>query len=63
MTDTSPSVFEDKALADEAVVAVEKAVHHEDMGITTVHPKSTEVAQVDLIEATSKDANVPVNKV
>lgn len=56
-------MFEDKALADEAVVAVEKAVHHEDMGITTVHPKSTEVAQVDLIEATSKDANVPVNKV
>jgi hypothetical protein len=56
-------VFEDKVLADEAVVAVEKAVHHEDMGTLSTKPDAVEVGQVELIETTSKDANAPASKV
>ncbi|KIX00356.1 uncharacterized protein Z518_10495 [Rhinocladiella mackenziei CBS 650.93] len=43
-------LFEDKALADQAVVAVEKVVHHEDMDPVTVDPKHVEVGQAELVE-------------
>lgn len=46
-------MFEDKALADQAVVAVEKAMHHEDMNALTGEPKPIEVGQVELVEKTS----------
>jgi hypothetical protein len=46
-------VFEDKALADQAVVAVEKVVHHEDMNALTGKLKPIEAEQVELVEKTS----------
>ena len=54
-------MFEDKALADQAIVAVEKAVHHEDMNALTGKPKPIEFGQVELVEGTS--GNEPTNKV
>lgn len=55
------TVFEDKALADQAVVAVEKAVHHEDMTPASVPSKRTE--NVDMVETVSRDDNPPPSKV
>jgi hypothetical protein len=46
-------VFEDKALADEAVVAVEKVVHHEEMGTAQTDRKPLGVEHVEI-----KDSNV-----
>lgn len=40
-------MFEDKALADEAVIAVEKVVHHEDMGTSKTHPKTLEAEHLE----------------
>jgi len=54
-------LFEDKALADQAVVAVEKAVHHEDMNPASVPSKRTE--NVDMVETVSRDGNAPPSKV
>ena len=43
-------IFEDKALADKAVVAVEKVVHHEDMHPVTIGEKPTAGGQVEVVE-------------
>lgn len=43
-------LFEDKTLADQAVMAVEKAVHHEDMGA-----KAIELGEVQQIEKTASN--------
>lgn len=44
-------MFEDKTLADQAVIAVEKAVHHEDMDIKTV-----ELSEVQQVEKTTSNS-------
>jgi hypothetical protein len=50
------AVFEDKALADQAVVAVEKVVHHEDMEPVS---KGAEVGHAEIVEqAGEKGSNV-----
>ena len=41
-------IFEDKALADQAVVAVEKVVHHEDMDPVTVGGDEKRAGQGDV---------------
>lgn len=41
-------MFEDKNLADQAVMAVEKVVHHEDMGA-----KAIELGEVQQVEKAS----------
>ncbi|KAM0251880.1 hypothetical protein ACHAQJ_007993 [Trichoderma viride] len=43
-------LFEDKALADQAVIAVEKAVHHEDMSV-----KAVELGEVQQVEKASSN--------
>jgi len=43
-------VFEDKALTDQAIVAVEKVVHHEDMDPVNLHPKSAEIGHAEVVE-------------
>jgi hypothetical protein len=43
-------VFEDKNLADQAVMAVEKAVHHEDMDA-----KAVELGEVQQVEKASSN--------
>ncbi len=43
-------MFEDKALADQAVVAVEKVVHHEDMDPVVLDPKNIEVGHAEVVE-------------
>lgn len=43
-------MFEDKTLADQAVMAVEKAVHHEDMGA-----KAIELGEVQQVEKTASN--------
>ncbi|ETI29288.1 hypothetical protein G647_01741 [Cladophialophora carrionii CBS 160.54] len=43
-------LFEDKALADKAVVAVEKVVHHEDIDPVAIDPKSIEVGHAEIVE-------------
>jgi len=50
-------------LADQAVVAVEKVVHHEDMGPISGSPKHAETTSVDMVETISKDGNSPPSKV
>lgn len=47
-------MFEDKALADQAVHAVEKTIHHEDMGHEP-EPKPVQAGQAKLVEEVSKD--------
>jgi hypothetical protein len=49
-------VFEDKELADQAVIAVEKVIHHEDMD----HIKSSEgtAVSVEKVQALPKDLAV-----
>lgn len=49
-TNYSCLVFEDKNLADQAVMAVEKAVHHEDMGA-----KAIELGEVQQVEKASSN--------
>ncbi|OQV10401.1 hypothetical protein CLAIMM_14407 [Cladophialophora immunda] len=44
-------LFEDKALADQAVVAVEKVVHHEDMDPVAMDVKSAEIGHAEIVEA------------
>jgi hypothetical protein len=44
-------VFEDKALADKAVVAVEKVVHHEDMDGDIIESKRAEVGHAEVVES------------
>ncbi|EXJ53588.1 uncharacterized protein A1O5_13155 [Cladophialophora psammophila CBS 110553] len=44
-------LFEDKALADKAVVAVEKVVHHEDMDPVAMDVKRSEIGHAEVIEA------------
>lgn len=44
-------MFEDKTLADQAVMAVEKAVHHEDMD----GAKAIELGEVQQIEKTASN--------
>jgi hypothetical protein len=56
-------VFEDKALADQAVVAVEKVVHHEDMGAITGKSKAAEAGQVEIVEAVPSSLDAPKSKV
>ena len=45
-------IFEDKALADRAVVAVEKVIHHEDMSVVPAsEPEKTgRAAQAEQVE-------------
>ena len=43
-------IFEEMALADEAVVAVEKAVHHQDMVPVTLGEKNISSGQVEVVE-------------
>lgn len=51
-------MFEDKALADQAVVAVEKAVHHEDMdSIAAVDTKNVEVGHTEIVEQIPEKAS------
>ena len=44
------AVFEDKALADKAVVAVEKVIHHEDMSIVPSNDKIGTTTQSERVE-------------
>ncbi|KAJ9606427.1 hypothetical protein H2200_009388 [Cladophialophora chaetospira] len=43
-------LFEDKALADKAVVAVEKVVHHGDIDPVSIDPKNIEVGHAEIVE-------------
>lgn len=56
-------MFEDKALADEAVVAVEKVLQQDDTASLAGKPNPVEAGQVELIETISKESSVPKAKV
>lgn len=43
-------MFEDKALAEQAVMAVEKVVHNDDVDAVTLDTKHTQAAQTELVE-------------
>jgi hypothetical protein len=44
------TVFEDKELADQAVIAVEKRIHHEDMDIRDDYAKQPVVIQTENVK-------------
>jgi hypothetical protein len=54
------AVFEDKDMTDRAVIAVEKAMLPDDMSVTSPESKTGNQAQVESIEATTKDATTKV---
>lgn len=43
-------MFEDKALAEQAVMAVEKVVNNDDVDAVTLDTKRTPAAQTELVE-------------
>ncbi|KAH0842411.1 hypothetical protein AYO21_10514 [Fonsecaea monophora] len=47
-------LFEDKALADQAVVAVEKVVHHEDMDPVAMDVKRAEIGHAEVVESVTE---------
>jgi hypothetical protein len=52
------TVFEDKALTDQAIVAVEKVVHHEDMDPVNLQPKSAEIGHAEIVEQVPEKSRV-----
>jgi hypothetical protein len=44
------TVFEDKAMADKVVNAVEKAVNHDDNDLDAIEPKHAETGDAQLVE-------------
>jgi hypothetical protein len=48
-------VFEDKSLADQAVMAVEKVIHQDDIGIVS-DKAATEMGHIQEVEKTAGDS-------